>query len=139
MGTDQAYSASRDRKREGNLARGCGDRDKMAARTMVASSSLLEEEEMVCGHWKYSFTPIVVVPGTAPIFEACRMGRLDCMISLFRAGKTSIFDTSQDGWTLLHVGCSETTRKSSSDISLGCCCKSSSRSMPMADRKRHQD
>ncbi|KAJ8068491.1 hypothetical protein OCU04_004042 [Sclerotinia nivalis] len=55
------------------------------------------------GTWTYSFRPICVVPDTSPIFEACKNGDVGEVIRLVQSGMASVFDTSQEGYNLLHV------------------------------------
>lgn len=55
------------------------------------------------GQWRYTFTPMCIRPDHSRIFSACREGKLDEVIKLVESGVASIFDTSEDGWTLLHV------------------------------------
>lgn len=44
-----------------------------------------------------------VVPATSSIFWACQSGNYEQMVTIFDDGLASPFDTTWDGWTLLHV------------------------------------
>jgi hypothetical protein len=57
----------------------------------------------VYGQWTFAFTPIYVVPNTSPVFAACEAGDVDEFERLIDAGKATIYDTNDSGWTLLHV------------------------------------
>lgn len=57
----------------------------------------------VYGKWTYAFTPIYVVPSTSPVFAACGAGDIDEVQRLIDCGKATIYDTNENGWTLLHV------------------------------------
>lgn len=61
-------------------------------------------QSRILGQWKYVFTPICIRPDSSRIFEACQDGDLDEVIRLVRSGRTTVFDTIGEGWTLLHVG-----------------------------------
>lgn len=51
------------------------------------------------------------VPETAEIFEACRLGNIQWVQSLFNRKVASPFDTDPKGWTPLHVSCEGIMRR----------------------------
>lgn len=53
--------------------------------------------------WEYLFTPIRVVSDCSPIFRACREGDIHEVISLLNNSQATLQDTSEWGWSLLHV------------------------------------
>jgi len=57
----------------------------------------------VYGQWTYAFTPIYIVPNNSPTFAACEAGDLDEVNRLIDAGEATIYDTNDNGWTLLHA------------------------------------
>lgn len=58
---------------------------------------------LVYGQWTYAFTPIYIVPNNSPIFAACEAGDVDEVERLIDAGEATVYDTNDNGWTLLHV------------------------------------
>ena len=56
-----------------------------------------------CSSWQYTFTPVRVVPVDSPVFAICASGNLKSLTEHFQEGGATLFDTSPDGWTLLHV------------------------------------
>jgi hypothetical protein len=44
-----------------------------------------------------------VVPETAEVFEACKLGDIPWVMSLLNRNVASPFDTDPNGWTPLHV------------------------------------
>lgn len=76
---------------------------KFIPRFRLFANGLWIQSTRIHGNWQYTFRPIRIIPRTAPIFEACRNGDLEQVIYLFRDGSVTIFDTTQSGWTLLHV------------------------------------
>jgi hypothetical protein len=61
------------------------------------------------GQWKYCLRPIHIVSEDSPIFRICNdayvgsQKQLRSVIKLIQDGKGSVFDTTPDGRTLLHV------------------------------------
>ncbi|ESZ93562.1 hypothetical protein SBOR_6045 [Sclerotinia borealis F-4128] len=55
------------------------------------------------GKWKYSWQFLCIIPNDSPIFTACSNGDKNEVIRLIETKKGSVFDVSEDGWTLLHV------------------------------------
>jgi hypothetical protein len=55
------------------------------------------------GRWQYTFTPVCVKPDSARIFRACVHGDVEEVKGLIKKGEATIFDTSEKGFTLLHV------------------------------------
>jgi hypothetical protein len=62
--------------------------------------------EQLSGNWKYTFTPVRVVPATAVIFEACTTGDVSWVIRCIQDREATIHDTTPDGYNLLHVNAS---------------------------------
>jgi hypothetical protein len=54
-------------------------------------------------NWEYLFSPIRVVSDGSPIFAACREGDINEVRSLLRNSHATLQDTSEWGWSLLHV------------------------------------
>lgn len=54
-------------------------------------------------NWQYTFTPIRVVPVDSEVFAICASGDVDTLIEHFQEKSATLYDTSSDGWTLLHV------------------------------------
>lgn len=73
-----------------------------AAWLTLPGISLLQASH-VYGRWTYSYTPIYVVPNNSPVFAACEVGDLEEIERLFGTGDATIYDTNENGWTLLHV------------------------------------
>lgn len=55
------------------------------------------------GHWKTCILPIVVVPNSAAIFQACEQGDVQEIVRLLESRQASIYDTTESGLTPLHV------------------------------------
>lgn len=58
---------------------------------------------LINGLWSNTLRFASVVPSDSLVFELCRDGDLEEMNRLFRKGLASPFDTTRQGWTLLHV------------------------------------
>lgn len=58
------------------------------------------------GRWTYTPTPFCVVPRHSPVFAACEAGDVEEVDRLFSIGAATIYDTTENGWTLLHVSVS---------------------------------
>ncbi|EPE24808.1 Ankyrin repeat-containing protein [Glarea lozoyensis ATCC 20868] len=52
---------------------------------------------------EYQCTPIRVVPDSAPIINACRIGDIRAIRSLLIESQATVHDTTEWGWSLLHV------------------------------------
>lgn len=76
---------------------------KIVPRAWIRMRGISTKQSRRFGSWKYSFRPISVVPDSSPIFEVCRNGDVSEVIRLIQSGMASVFDTSQEGWSLLHV------------------------------------
>lgn len=54
------------------------------------------------GNWQYTFTPLRIIPDTDSIWDACAAGDIEMIKEYFRDGYT-VYDSSDQGYTLLHV------------------------------------
>lgn len=59
----------------------------------------------VYGHWQYLFRSYRIITLEDPLFVASICGDLDRVKRLCAEGKATPFDTTSDGWSLLHVSC----------------------------------
>ncbi|KUJ20113.1 uncharacterized protein LY89DRAFT_779964 [Mollisia scopiformis] len=55
------------------------------------------------GNWKYWFKPGHVVPESSEVFQACMYGDLEQLIALVKENRASVHDTTETGYTPLHV------------------------------------
>ncbi|KAL3425430.1 hypothetical protein PVAG01_02221 [Phlyctema vagabunda] len=55
------------------------------------------------GAWKYSLTPIRIVPSNSPVFRACWRGDTMEMARLISSGQATIRDSTLNGSSLLHI------------------------------------
>jgi hypothetical protein len=53
--------------------------------------------------WTYTPTPFCVIPSHSPVFAACEAGDVEEVERLFSTGTATVYDTNENGWTLLHV------------------------------------
>ena len=59
------------------------------------------------GDWQYHYRPHRLRPKDAPIFEACRYGKVEDVRRSLSKGEASPFDIDEEGLTPLHVSAQE--------------------------------
>lgn len=55
------------------------------------------------GRWQYSFRSYRIITMDDPVYAACVTGDLGMVKKLCGQGQATPFDTTSDGWSLLHV------------------------------------
>ncbi|TGO63262.1 hypothetical protein BCON_0014g00510 [Botryotinia convoluta] len=89
------------------------------------------------GRWTYYFRPVRVVPDESPIFYACKNGDIGEILQLVQTGRASVFDTSQQGYNLIHVKLPPNIPlQKPNEMNTACSTPLARRPMPMATYSR---
>ena len=121
LGFVQLYKSSSKNRRiidddpsdECNIAEQSSWKIKFQAAQWLTSRGFTIWRTACFGDWKYQLQPHRLRPKDAPIFEACRNGKVEDVGRLLSKGEASPFDIDEQGLTPLHVSAQQDINLSS--------------------------